>query len=201
MIPMNVRTLMVSLRGLCDVEFQRRVWLRGEGPEVSTFPETIAQTFDDTGLGLAMEKERDLPGVDAETLSVLKNLRQLTSAIDQYMDTEKLLEHPQMQELRNRARTALRLLELQYWGPSELPRPSFEEVASRIEGLISGQLSREEVADWAVHCFGVHDSRSNEKNLWLVLDSIADVDATEPGGDYIFSLDDIRKSLDELRGR
>ena len=201
MIPIHIRTLVRALRALCDVEFQRRVWLNGEGADVSFLDEEVSRAFDDTGLGLAIEKDRDLPGVDAETLSVLKGLDRMVSAIDQGMDTEKLLEHPQMQEIRDQARTALRLLELRYWGPSKPPRPTLGEINSRIEGLMSGQLSREEVADWAVHCFAVHDLTKEKEILWPILSTLSNVDPTEPSGEYIFSMDDIRSSLDELRGR
>lgn len=48
--------LKVCLRELSDEGFPRRAWLASSGPELSSFAELVAQTFDDTGLGDALDQ-------------------------------------------------------------------------------------------------------------------------------------------------
>lgn len=44
-----------ALHELSDASFQERVWLRGEGGEVSSPSEAVNQLFDDSGLGDLLE--------------------------------------------------------------------------------------------------------------------------------------------------
>lgn len=48
--------VMACLRDLSDRDFQQRVWVRGEGAEVSSLIETLCELFDDSGLGMALEQ-------------------------------------------------------------------------------------------------------------------------------------------------
>ena len=36
-----------TIEGISDKEYQERVWIRGEGPEVDNFDETVCHFFDD----------------------------------------------------------------------------------------------------------------------------------------------------------
>lgn len=45
--PVWIDGVLSVVKVIQDVEFQKRVWLRGEGPEFSSFGETICQFFDD----------------------------------------------------------------------------------------------------------------------------------------------------------
>ncbi len=36
-----------NISGISDVEYQKRVWIRGEGPECDDFTETVCHFFDD----------------------------------------------------------------------------------------------------------------------------------------------------------
>lgn len=38
---------LVNISGISDVEYQKRVWIRGEGPECDDFTETVCHFFDD----------------------------------------------------------------------------------------------------------------------------------------------------------
>lgn len=81
-----------------DIEYQRRIWIRDEGPDRSTFREIVAQIFDDyridemagdlgSSLGLS-EAQRDL-------------LRDFDRSLDRYVDArhmyddERIVEDPE----------------------------------------------------------------------------------------------------------
>ena len=38
--------LLINISGISDIEYQKRVWIRGEGPECDDFTETVCHFFD-----------------------------------------------------------------------------------------------------------------------------------------------------------
>ncbi len=43
----RIKTLLEMVEGISDKEYQKRVWIRGEGPECDDFCETVNNFFDD----------------------------------------------------------------------------------------------------------------------------------------------------------
>ena len=44
---MILANFLETIEGISDKEYQKRVWIRGEGPEVDDFTETVCHFFDD----------------------------------------------------------------------------------------------------------------------------------------------------------
>ncbi|MDP2306533.1 MAG: hypothetical protein Q8P18_10970 [Pseudomonadota bacterium] len=111
---MNVharRQVLECLRELADANFQQRVWIRGEGPEVSSYSELVCQLFDDTALGDVLESglAGNIFGKPAEA-----ELRRLSILLDQIpagLDAPALLRHPGWQAAVNVAAEAAALVE------------------------------------------------------------------------------------------
>ena len=77
------------LRDLSDPDFQNRVWIRGEGPEVSSFVETVCELFDDSGLGTALEKGTCVYDEDID--SKLNKLSEMLDDIDTQEDIKRVV--------------------------------------------------------------------------------------------------------------
>jgi hypothetical protein len=104
------REIAECIRQLASIEFQERVWVRGDGPEVSSFDELVCQLFDDTGLGEVLLAGRGAAtfGVDADL-----ELRRLSDMLDRVpagLDAGSLLRHPIWPEVLVVARRAAALL-------------------------------------------------------------------------------------------
>lgn len=111
-IPMNEsarQQVLECLRELADAEFQERVWVRGEGPEVSSFSELVSQLFDDTTLGDRLESGETVFGRDAD--AVLNELSLLLDCFDANIDPDALLRHPRWTTVRQVAARAVELIE------------------------------------------------------------------------------------------
>lgn len=109
------------LKELSDIEFQKRVWLRGEGPEVSSYVEVVCQLFDDTGIGDQLSELEDGEILSQELDSALRELSILLDSIDYKAGVESILSHPKWPKTVKLASNALILidkLELN-WGDSK----------------------------------------------------------------------------------
>lgn len=105
-----LREVLECLGELADPEFQQRVWVRGEGPEVSSFVEVACQLFDDTGLGDLLDGGSAPVVLGLEATEVLLRLRQLVDAVPQGVDDESLLRLPTWGEIVQTASKARGLL-------------------------------------------------------------------------------------------
>lgn len=81
------------LRELADRDFQERVWLRGQGNEVSTPSELVSQLYDDTGLGDLLDDSKIAITPQADRL--LAELRRVLHQFDLYSGAEALLAEPE----------------------------------------------------------------------------------------------------------
>lgn len=96
----NARNQMVDcLLELASTAFQERVWVRGEGPEVSSYVEVVCQLFDDTGLGDILESGLGSDVFGNEAGSELMRLRTLIDGLPQGLDAPSLLRHPIWKEV------------------------------------------------------------------------------------------------------
>lgn len=107
---LDVAKLVVSLEELAGREFQERVWVAGEGPDVSSFSEAVSQAFDDTGLSDVLDKDGLDLHVGADAVAALRELGTAISRVDQSLPPAALIDHPAMQRVRAAAQRALQLL-------------------------------------------------------------------------------------------
>ena len=105
-----LREVMECLGQLADPNFQERVWVRGEGPEVSSYVEVVCQLFDDTGLGDLLEGGSASAVMGLEVTAELLRLQQLIDAIPSGVDAQSLLRLPTWKKIVEVAGSARRLL-------------------------------------------------------------------------------------------
>lgn len=67
-----LNTMLETLRDISNKEYQRRVWIRGEGPEVDDFDEVVNYFFDEAD-GI-VKHYRDF-GITERQCKMLKNFR------------------------------------------------------------------------------------------------------------------------------
>ena len=101
------------LRVISDSEYQQRVWIAGEGEDVSSYEDTICELFDDLCFDeyLADPENRSRPAYDA-----LLNFREdLTSFLYRFnnLQSKDVVVHPKWQEIQKSARAIIKT-----WGGS-----------------------------------------------------------------------------------
>jgi len=114
MIPKNNITyshIEQCLKELSDSEFQQRVWLRGEGPEVSSYSEVVCQLFDDTGIGDQLDKKTDEFIFSQELDLIFRQLNLLFYTIDYKMPITDILSHSDWKKVRQLSSQALKLIQ------------------------------------------------------------------------------------------
>ena len=109
----HLSNVIECLRELSDIEFQRRVWVDGSGPDVSSFEELICQLFDDTGLDDAIESGAARDELGEEIATRLQDLDSAIARIDRSLSADLLVEHPAMEDVRQLASTVLSQFEKQ----------------------------------------------------------------------------------------
>jgi hypothetical protein len=98
-----------DLKELRDIEFQERVWLRGEGPEVSDPVDATTRLFGDTLLAARLEANRADAVISEQADSVLLKLNRLLDELAPYTHAEELLSTPSWGRVRELADEAARL--------------------------------------------------------------------------------------------
>ena len=106
----EIQNLMQCLTELSSREFQARAWLATDGPEVSSFEESVCQTLDDTGLSDAISAGRCPAELSAKSFEALLNLDAAVSRVPQGLPPAALLDNAAMEEVRTKASHALKLL-------------------------------------------------------------------------------------------
>lgn len=64
------------LREFSSQEFQERVWLKGLGPEVSSYEEAMCRLFDDLGFSRLIDVEWRQAGLREDQVSALRSFRE-----------------------------------------------------------------------------------------------------------------------------
>jgi hypothetical protein len=104
---LDLSGLVICLEELADRAFQERAWLGHTMTEMSSFAEQVSQTFDDTGLSAVIARP-DLDAiVGADAASALRGLNTAVDRVDQSLPPAELIDHPDMQSVREHARRAL----------------------------------------------------------------------------------------------
>jgi hypothetical protein len=91
-----------ALAELSDEEYQRRVWNSVDGPEVSSFTESVERLWDDSGLSADLESEHGAYGhlIDQR----LRELDLRLSKIDSDRYPDEIIADPAMSAIRQLAR-------------------------------------------------------------------------------------------------
>ena len=66
-----------NLQYLSDADFQERVWVKGLGPEVSSFTEAVCGLYDDSGLDDRLSDPKHRPVLSEDIDSDLEKLSQI----------------------------------------------------------------------------------------------------------------------------
>lgn len=112
-----IEALSSVLEEFCSEEFQKRVWLRGDGPEVSSFVEAYCRFFDDLDANRLIDVEWRQLGLTKFQKDKLESFRDILAEFGQGVPDlprpEEVLEHPNWPNVRKAARNALTGLRLQ----------------------------------------------------------------------------------------
>lgn len=93
-----VSIVLNCLKELSDTAYQKRVWNASSGPEISSFTEAKCQLFDDSGLGVELDKEQTVfsPTLDRK----LRLIRSKLSSIEEMRSPDEIIDDPKMQIVR-----------------------------------------------------------------------------------------------------
>ena len=91
---------------ISDKDYQIRIWIGGEGPEVDDFDETVCHFFQE-GDGI-IEKYKDF-GLTENQVQLLKNFRNQFEAFSHENDfPEEFIDTPEWARIRNLAKDVLK---------------------------------------------------------------------------------------------
>jgi hypothetical protein len=100
-----------NICGISDVEYQKRVWIRGEGPEVDDFDETVCHFFDDGDPILKGYKDY---GVTDSQYQLLKQFRdQFMAFSDKYHWPESFIDTSEWTKITEMAKEILKVFNYQ----------------------------------------------------------------------------------------
>jgi hypothetical protein len=92
-------------------EFQERVWLKGEGPEVSSYEEAVNRFFDDYAADQLIDVQWRQAGLTKDKQKKLAAFRDALGAFDKLVPKvphpQEILANPEWDRVRAAARIAL----------------------------------------------------------------------------------------------
>jgi hypothetical protein len=117
-------TFLGILDNISDKEYQKRVWIRGEGPEVDDFDETICHFFQE-GNGI-IEKYKDF-GLTEHQYQILKKFRDLFEIFADTNDfPQEFIDTSEWKEIMEMAKDVLKVFNY----------PTREHFTDRKEGKV-----------------------------------------------------------------
>lgn len=106
-----MKTFVRIVEHLADKNYQKRIWIRGEGPEVDDFDETVCHFFQE-GDGI-MEKHQDF-GLTEPQYQMLKKFRdQFKIFADQNDYPSEFINTPEWEEITQMAKEVLKAFNYQ----------------------------------------------------------------------------------------
>jgi hypothetical protein len=101
-----LKCLLETIEGISDKEYQKRVWIRGEGPEVDDFDETVCHFFQE-GDGV-IEKYKEF-GLTEQQYQVLNKFRDQFQAFSDENDfPQEFIETSEWKKIMNTATDVLK---------------------------------------------------------------------------------------------
>ncbi len=92
--------------GISDIEYQMRVWIRGEGPECDDFTETVCHFFD--VFDFIMDNYGDYGISEEQNQLVRKFGEEFEIFSDQYSEAFEFIDTPKWAEIREKAKEVLK---------------------------------------------------------------------------------------------
>jgi len=100
-----METLVRIVKHISDIDYQKRIWIKGEGPEVDDFDETVCHFFQE-GDGV-IEKYQDF-GLTEHQYQLLKKFRdEFKSFSDENDYPEEFINTPEWKKIMNTAKDVL----------------------------------------------------------------------------------------------
>lgn len=96
---------------ISDKEYQKRIWIRGEGPECDSFDETCCHFFHD-GEGV-LEKYKDFNITDAQYQSLKKFRDAFRVFSDENDFPEEFIDSPEWEKIMEMAKEVLKMFDYQ----------------------------------------------------------------------------------------
>lgn len=106
-----LESFLETIEGISDKDYQKRIWIRGEGPEVDDFDETVCHFFQE-GDGI-IEKYKDF-GLTERQHQLLKKFRsQFKTFSDENDIPEEFIDTPEWAKITNLANEVLKAFNYQ----------------------------------------------------------------------------------------
>ena len=103
-----LRRFLETIAEISDKNFQERIWIKGIGPECSSFEEAICDFFDDGEPILKNYKEFGLTDKQYEEVIQLQNeLQKYCDKTPEIVDNKEVLEDPEWAKIRKIAKEVL----------------------------------------------------------------------------------------------
>lgn len=101
-----LRNLLGIILDISDKEYQQRVWIRGEGPEIDDFTETVCKFFDNSDPVLKEHKQCDLTN---HQYHILKNFSdKFRFFSDKHSYEPSFIDSPEWNEITENAKEVLK---------------------------------------------------------------------------------------------
>ncbi len=107
--------LLSTIHGISNIEYQKRVWIRGEGPECNDYGETVCKFF--SFMETAMWERDKHHFTDAQLTALLKFRDDFRYYDDHYecpMDCVEMPDTPEWAKIRQEAKEVLQTFNYKY---------------------------------------------------------------------------------------
>jgi hypothetical protein len=94
----NKPLILECLQELSDLDFQRRVWVRGIGNEISGLEDVVGSLYGSSALDFALEQNEETfnPEIDSK----LKRLGEMFHKLDRERPTSEIIETEEWEKIR-----------------------------------------------------------------------------------------------------
>ncbi|WP_196493747.1 DNA-binding protein [Ornithinibacillus caprae] len=78
--------------------------------------------------------------------------------------------------------------------------PNMKEVIAKLEKVLSGELNREEVSEWAEFYVMADKPNVDDENVWEMLQTISGIDILDSPTTYLYNQEDIKQWIEKAKG-
>jgi hypothetical protein len=78
--------------------------------------------------------------------------------------------------------------------------PIMKEVIEKLEKVLSGDLNREDVSDWAELYVMADEPMVDDENVWEMLKTISGIDILDSPTSYLHNQEDIEEWIEKAKG-
>jgi hypothetical protein len=102
--------LLTVLKEFSDKDYQIKIWLKGEGNEMSSFVEATCKLFDDSALSYYLDNTNEII-ISNDFMDILGKISFLIDTIEKNIAIREIIEHKNMSKIRLLAKNAIILIE------------------------------------------------------------------------------------------